>query len=384
MLEREYFSWEADMKASAETVIRTLLEPTGISINGPNPWDIQVHNPDFYKRVLASPELGLGESYMDGWWDCEALDEAITRILRARLEEKIPKNLKTTIHILKARLFNLQARHRAFEVGKRHYDLGNDLYIAMLDKRLNYTCAYWKNAKNLDEAQEAKLELVCRKIGLQPGMKVLELGCGWGSFAKYAAEKYGAEVTGVTVSEEQVKLGRELCKGLPVTLLLQDYREVSGTYDRVISIGIMEHVGYKNYRTYMEVTHRTLKPEGIAFFHTIGTNTTQYTTNPWTAKYIFPNGMLPSIAQLGKAMEGLFVMEDWHNIGPHYDPTLMAWYTNFEAAWPELKKKYDERFRRMWRFYLLGSAGGFRARANQLWQVVMTHPGTPQPDCRVS
>jgi cyclopropane-fatty-acyl-phospholipid synthase len=372
------------MKASAETVIRTLLEPTGISINGPNPWDIQVHNPDFYKRVLASPELGLGESYMDGWWDCEALDEAITRILRARLEEKIPKNLKTTIHILKARLFNLQARHRAFEVGKRHYDLGNDLYIAMLDKRLNYTCAYWKNAKNLDEAQEAKLELVCRKIGLQPGMKVLELGCGWGSFAKYAAEKYGAEVTGVTVSEEQVKLGRELCKGLPVTLLLQDYREVSGTYDRVISIGIMEHVGYKNYRTYMEVTHRTLKPEGIAFFHTIGTNTTQYTTNPWTAKYIFPNGMLPSIAQLGKAMEGLFVMEDWHNIGPHYDPTLMAWYTNFEAAWPELKKKYDERFRRMWRFYLLGSAGGFRARANQLWQVVMTHPGTPQPDCRVS
>lgn len=252
----------------------------------------------------------------------------------------------------------------------------------MLDKRLNYTSAYWRDASNLDQAQEAKLDLVCRKIGLQPGMTVLELGCGWGSFAKYAAEKHGVDVLGVTVSAEQVELGMELCRGLPVELRLQDYRDVEGEYDRVISIGVMEHVGYKNYRTYMEVVNRTLKPGGIGFFHTIGKNTSDVATNAWTEKYIFPNGMLPSIAQMAAAMEGLFVVEDWHNFGPDYDPTLMAWHVNFERAWPELKDRYGERFYRMWRYYLLSSAGGFRSRKTQLWQVVFTRIGDRQPDCR--
>ena len=370
--------------SKAETVIRELLEGTGIEINGSNPWDLQVHDDRLYERVLREVELGFGEAYMDGWWDCEAIDELITRILLADLPSKLKGNWRLMLHALQARLFNLQSRRRAFQIGERHYDLGNDLYQAMLDKRMNYTCAYWKEGvTTLDEAQEAKLELVCQKIGLEPGMHVLDIGCGWGSFAKYAAEKYGVRVTGVTVSKEQVKLGMEMCKGLPVELKLQDYRDVTGTYDRVISIGVMEHVGYKNYRTYMEVADRTLKDGGIAFIHTIGSNISTTNTNAWTTKYIFPNGMLPSIAQLSKAMEGIFVIEDLHNIGPHYDKTLMAWHANFEAAWPELKKKYDERFYRMWRFYLLSSAGGFRARQSQLWQFVMTKPGTPQPNCRV-
>jgi cyclopropane-fatty-acyl-phospholipid synthase len=267
-------------------------------------------------------------------------------------------------------------------VGQKHYDLGNDLYTAMLDKRLNYTCAYWKNARNLDEAQEAKLELVCRKIGIHPGMRILELGCGWGSFAKYAAEKYNASILGVTVSKEQVALGMELCKGLPVELRMQDYREVTGTFDAVISIGVMEHVGYKNYGEYMRVVDRCLKENGIAFVHTIGGNQSYTTGEPWTDKYIFPNGLLPSMAQLSKAMEEKFVMEDWHNIGPNYDPTLMAWHANFEKAWPDLKKNYDDRFYRMWRYYLLSSAGAFRARNQQLWQIVFTRQGTEQPNCR--
>ncbi len=372
------------MSGKSKKIVESLLDQAGIKINGPNPFDIQVHDERLYDRVLSETALGLGESYMDGWWDCEALDEFFTRLLRARLDEKVKGNVKILWHALRSRLFNLQAKHRAHQVGKKHYDVGNDLYQRMLDKRLNYTCGYWKNAKNLDEAQEAKLELVCKKIGLQPGMTVLELGCGWGSFAKYAAEKYGVEVTGVTVSEEQVKLGRERCKGLPVKIELADYRTVTGQYDRVISIGIMEHVGYKNYRTYMEVVDRTLKDDGIAFIHTIGSNSSVTTANAWTTKYIFPNGMLPSIAQLGRAMEGLFVMEDWHNFGPDYDKTLMAWYANFEAAWPELKDKYGERFYRMWRYYLLSSAGGFRARQTQLWQIVMTKLGREQPECRFS
>jgi cyclopropane-fatty-acyl-phospholipid synthase len=369
---------------SSETIVRNLLESTDIRINGSRPWDIVIHDPRFYDCLLRDTTLGLGESYMDGWWDCEAIDQLIDRALRANLDVKFSTRWKLIIPALRARLFNLQSTARAYQVGQRHYDLGNDLYRAMLDQRLNYTCAYWKHASTLDEAQEAKLDLVCRKIGIQPSMRILELGCGWGSFARYAAEKYGAQVLGVTVSKEQVALGMQLCQGLPVELRLQDYREVQGVYDAVISIGIMEHVGAKNYRTYMDVVDRCLKPDGIGFIHTIGANLSLAAGEPWTDRYIFPNGMLPSIARLGAAMEDRFVMEDWQNFGPDYDRTLMAWHANFERAWETLRQKYDDRFYRMWRYYLLNSAGAFRARYQQLWQIVFTRRGTPQPDCRMS
>lgn len=368
----------------AEKIGKELLSLAGIAVNGKDPSDIKVHNNAFYQRVLRDGALGLGESYMDGWWDCPALDQCLNKILLANLEREVKGSGKLAWHVLKSRLFNLQRAGRAYQVGERHYDIGNDLYKAMLDKRMLYTCGYWKAADTLDDAQEAKLKLVCQKVRLEPGMRVLELGCGWGSFAKYAAENYGAEVTAVTVSRQQVEWGRELCQGLPVRIELEDYRNVSGTYDRVVSIGILEHVGYKNYRTYMETADRCLKDDGIAFVHTIGGNVSATTANAWTTKYIFPNGLLPSIAQIGKAMENIFVMEDWHNFGPDYDKTLMAWHANFEKAWPALKNKYGERFYRMWRFYLLSAAAGFRSRANQLWQIVMTKRGTPQPDCRIS
>ena len=368
----------------SETIIRDLLNLVGIEVNGKNPWDLQVHDQRFYDRVLRGSSLGLGESYVEGWWESDSIDEFVSRALKADLDKKVKGDWKIALFVLRSRLINLQAPSRAFEVGEHHYDLGNDLYCAMLDRRLNYTCGYWKNAATLDEAQEAKLDLVCRKIGMKPGMSVLELGCGWGSFAKFAAEKYGARVLGVTVSKEQVALGMELCRGLPVELRLQDYREVQGKFDAVISIGVMEHVGYKNYRTYMQVVDRCLKDDGIAFIHTIGGNESTTIGETWSEKYIFPNSMLPSISQLGAAMENIFVMEDWHNIGPHYDKTLMAWHANFVAAWPGLKQKYGDRFYRMWRYYLLTSAGAFRSRNQQLWQIVLTRQGTPQPDCRFS
>jgi len=370
-------------RQDAKSVIQNLLCAGGISTNGDNPWDLQVHNEDFYELVLTGGALALGESYMAGWWDCRALDAFFDKILRARLDNKMKKSARFYWQILAAKVFNLQKKSRAFLVGKKHYDIGNDLYRAMLDSNMVYTCGYWKRADNLDDAQIDKMDLVCRKVGLQPGMKVLELGCGWGSFARYAAQKYGAEVTAVTVSKEQVSLGKELCQGLPVNIRLQDYRKVEGLYDRVISIGIMEHVGYKNYRTYMETVARTLKDDGIAFFHTIGNNFSMSISNPWTTRYIFPNGQLPSISQLAKAMEGLFVMEDWHNFGPDYDKTLMAWHDNFEKNWPEFAGRYGDRFYRMWRYYLLSSAGAFRSRSTQLWQVVMTKPGRAQPECRL-
>jgi cyclopropane-fatty-acyl-phospholipid synthase len=245
----------------------------------------------------------------------------------------------------------------------------------MLDKRMVYTCGYWKDAKTLDEAQEAKLDLTCKKLNLKPGMKVLDIGCGWGSFAKYAAEKYKVKVVGITVSKEQAVLAKALCKGLPIEIRLQDYRDLNEKFDRIVSLGMFEHVGYKNYKTYMKVVHRCLKDDGLFLLHTIGGNKSVKSTDPWIDKYIFPNSMLPSIKQMGDAIEDYFVMEDWHNFSADYDKTLMAWYNNFENSWNKLKDDYDERFHRMWRYYLLACAGTFRARKSQLWQIVLSKDG---------
>ena len=351
-----------------------ILDLADVKINGDRPWDIQVTNEDFYARVLRGGSLALGESYVDGWWEATSLDQFFNKILLANLNKKVA-NLSTLGYVLAAKIFNKQNISRAFEVGEKHYDLGNDLYRAMLDSRVVYTCGYWKKANNLDEAQEAKLDLVCRKIGLKPGQRVLDIGCGWGSFAKFAAEKYGASVVGITVSKEQLDLANECCKALPVEIRLQDYREINEKFDHIVSLGMFEHVGYKNYRTYMEVADRCLKNGGMFLLHTIGGNISAHATEPWIEKYIFPNSMLPSVAQISKAAEGLFVMEDWHNFGEDYDKTLMAWFANFDTHWPELKSKYGERFYRMWKYYLLSCAGSFRSRRNQLWQIVFSKDG---------
>ena len=263
-------------------------------------------------------------------------------------------------------------------IGEHHYDKGNDLYKAMLDKRLTYTCGYWKKAKTLDQAQEAKLDLVCKKLNLKPGQKILDIGCGWGSFAKYAAEKYKVKVVGITVSKEQIAFAKKLCKGLPIEIRLQDYRDIREKFDHIVSLGMFEHVGVKNYRKYMKVVHRCLKDDGLFLLHTIGRNKSLTTSDPWAEKYIFPNSMLPSIKQIGESIEELFVMEDWHNFGTDYDKTLMAWFTNFRKNWNKIKKNYDERFYRMWKYYLLASAGLFRARKGQLWQIVLSKKGVPK------
>lgn len=351
-----------------------ILSLADIQINGNRPWDIQVHDNRLYSRVFSDGSVGFGEAYMDGWWDAQALDQFFDKLLAAKINTKI-NPLNYTGDYLKSLLFNLQNKSRAFNIGEKHYDIGNDLYKAMLDDRMVYTCGYFKNTDDLNIAQEKKLDLVCRKIGLKEGNTVLDIGCGWGSFAKFAAEKYGAHVTGITVSKEQAELARKNCQGLPIEIHLQDYREVTDTFDHVISLGMFEHVGYKNYREYMEIARRALKDNGFFLLHTIGGNISATKTDPWLNKYIFPDSMLPSIAQIGKAAEGLFVMEDWHNFGQDYDKTLMAWFKNFDAAWPQLKNQYDERFYRMWKYYLLSCAGSFRCRMNQLWQIVLTKDG---------
>ena len=365
------------MKDKSKQIAIKLLKNADIKVNGNRPWDIKVHKEEFYKRFLSQGSLGLGESYMDGWWDCKKLDEFFNKIFSAKIDKKvIPLSLK--LHIAKSKIFNLQSKSRAFQIGKHHYDKGNDLYKAMLDKRLTYTCGYWKKTKTLDQAQEAKLDLVCKKLNLKPGQKILDIGCGWGSFAKYAAEKYKVKVVGITVSKEQIALSKKLCKGLPIEIRFQDYRKVNEKFDHIVSLGMFEHVGVKNYRKYMEVVHKCLKDDGLFLLHTIGGNESRITGDPWLLKYIFPNSMLPSIKQIGESIEGLFVMEDWHNFGADYDKTLMAWLANFRKNWNKIKKNYDDRFYRMWKYYLLGCAGIFRTRRNQLWQIVLSKKGVPK------
>ena len=360
----------------ANSRVTSLLAFAGVAVDGPAATDIQIHNSHLYSRVLAHGSLGLGEAYMDGWWDADDLDGFLFKLIDARLDEQVG-TLDDAWLFLKARLVNLQRGRRAYMVGERHYDLGNDLFQAMLGKRLVYSCGYWNNATDLDSAQEAKLDLVFRKLGLEPGMRVLDIGCGWGEALKLAAERYGVTGVGVTVSREQADFADELCRGLQVEIRVQDYRELSERFDRVFSIGMFEHVGVKNYRTYFEVARRCTRDDGLSLLHCIGSNVSSNHTDPWIAKYIFPNSMVPSAEQIANSTEGLFVTEDWHNFGADYDRTLMAWRANFDTAWPRLADKYDGRFRRMWRFYLSASAATFRARRDQLWQLVLSPNGIP-------
>ena len=367
------------MSHKSRDFVADLLSLADVKINGHRPWDIQVHDDRLYSRVLSGGSLAVGESYMDVWWDAESVDQFFCQVLKAELDKKITGFRNVLWLSAKAIIMNMQGEKRAYNIGEKHYDIGNDLYQSMLDKRMNYSCAYWSHSKNLDDAQESKLELCCKKLGLKPGLAVLDIGCGWGALAQYAAEKYGVKVCGITVSKEQVALAKHMCEGLPVEIKLQDYRSIDGQFDRIISIGMIEHVGYKNYRTYMKIVNKSLADDGLFLLQTIGSNTSGISGEPWMDKYIFPDGVLPSPAHLTKAIEGLFVLEDWHNFGMHYDKTLMAWHSNFVRNWEKISrnKKYDERFYRMWTYYLLSCAGAFRARKDQLWQIVLSKKGVP-------
>lgn len=362
------------MSRAKEYLTQLMAERADVIVNGDRPWDIKIHNDQLFGRVMTGGTLALGESYMQGWWDAENIDQMVDRLMRANVQDKMPIDFGLWLSAARAAVLNLQ-RLRVFEVGEKHYDIGNTLYERMLDKRMIYSCGYWKNAKSLNKAQKHKLDLICKKGGLEPGMKVLDIGSGWGGFLKFAAENYGVEGTGITISKQQLALAQKACDGLPVQFRLEDYGDTKGTFDRIISIGMFEHVGYRNYGRYLQKVHDLLADDGMFLLHTIGGNFTQTHGDPWSEKYIFPNGMLPSAKQITAAAEGLFVMEDWHNFGSDYDKTLMAWHENFENAWLDLKGEYDERFYRMWRYYLLSFAGTFRARQIQLWQIVYSKQG---------
>jgi len=359
--------------------VQRLLEKADVVVNGSRPWDIQVHDEQLYRRVLAGGSLALGKSYMDGWWSVGSIDQFMERVLTSDIPQQVKGDPRAWLRVLRAKLMNPQRRSRAHEVGEHHYDIGDELFSRMLDERIVYSCGYWpEGVETLDEAQEAKLDLICRKLGLDPGMRLLDIGCGWGSLALYAAEHYSCECVGLTVSQNQAKRGQQAAadRDLPVDIRLQDYRELNEQFDRAVSVGMFEHVGAQNYHEYMRVVDRVLKPGGLHMVHTIGRNDSARTgdVDPWIEKYIFPNGQLPSVTQIAHAAEGLFIWEDLHNFGADYDRTLMSWQERFQAAWPELRDRfnYTERFKRMWEYYLGICAAAFRVRNIQLWQAVFS------------
>jgi len=325
---------------------------------------------------MGQGSLGAGESYMDGWWDSEQLDELFHRVLRARLEGRFDLKSGNLLNIFHALVVNA-AKRKPFQIGTDHYDVGNALFSRMLDRRMTYTCGYWKDASTLDEAQEGKLDLVCRKLGIREGDRVLDIGSGWGSFINFASERYGARCLGVTVSREQAEYANANRSNDRVETRLLNYRDIEGRFDHVVSLGMFEHVGRKNYRTFMKKVRSLLDENGLFLLHTIGKNQSSVSTDPWIAKYIFPNSMIPSYRQIAKAASRVFVLEDWHNFGADYDTTLLYWWRNFKGHWNELADLYDERFYRMWKYYLLVSAGSFRARRNNLWQIVFSPHGIP-------
>ncbi len=359
------------LMSDAKNTVKYLLSLGDVKIDGGRPFDIQVHDDRFYKSVLSRRELGIGESYMDGWWDVERLDEFVARLMEANVREKAKISPAMVQSFLGAMLSNPQSYRKSAQNASHHYEIGNDLYKRMLDKSMMYTCAYWKDVDTLEEAQKAKMDLVCRKLYLKKGMSLLDLGCGWGGFAEYAARNYGVRVTAVTPAAEQVIVARERSKGLPVIIEEKDYRDVSGFYDRIVSIGIMEHVGPKNYAAFFKQCKDMLNDGGLMLHHMISNNRSTKFVDPWIDKYIFPGGVIPSLTQISQAIEKKLIIEDIHNFGPYYDKTLMAWHANFVDHYDEISDKYDERFYRMWNFYLLSCAGAFRSRRMQLLQIVM-------------
>jgi len=356
--------------------VQSLFQKANIQINGSRPWDIQIHNDQLYNRILRDGSLGFGEAYMERWWDAQRVDELITRALLADLQRAIGKNITIIWGAIKARLMNLQSIARAHQVGEQHYDLGNDLYQGMLDKRMNYSCGYWKNADNLDEAQEAKLDLICRKLRLKAGDRILDIGCGWGSLLQFAAERYGVTGLGTAVSKEQAKLARERLQNFPIEIRLQDYRKMDEEpFDHIISIGMFEHVGYKNYSEFMKIAAKHLKDDGLFLLHTIGKPQSAKSSDPWGDKYIFTNSMLPSMRQITNSIENVFEIEDLHNFRASYNKTLMAWHRNFNNIWDTIKHNYSDTFFRAWNYYLLACAGLFRSRKAHLWQFVLSKKG---------
>ena len=363
---------------SSKELCLELLAKAEIPLNRSKKYGIEVYNEKLWDRIISKRQLGLAEAYMDGWWECDAIDEFLTRLLDINVLENMKPSPKLFFHWAKSTFINRQTKSKADKNAKYHYNIGNDLYSRMLDKEMIYSCAYWKRAKTLDKAQIDKLDLICRKLDIKPGMKVLDIGSGWGALLRYAAKNYGIIGLGISPADAQVNYAKSKAGKLKVEYRQMDYRDLTGKFDRIISVGMMEHVGPKNLATFFAKCDDLLTADGLMLHHTISSNYSKLVTDPFFDKYIFPGGVLPSIGQIAAASEKKFIIEDVHNFGPDYDKTLLQWHKNINQKWAEIPN-YDERFKRMWNYYLLASAAGFRSRNLQLLQVVFSRGRLKKP-----
>jgi len=372
------------MGALAKKIVTNLFSQAGIKLDGSNPWDIQLNNDRFYTSTLRG-SLGFGESYMKGDWDVDSMDALFRRIIRMNITES-PLVLFNRLFLdIKSRLTNLQTRIGSLAIAETHYDLDHRLYELFLGPYNQYTCCFFNKAKTLEEAEVEKLEMICDKLDLREGDRVLDIGCGWGGFAKYAAETRGCRVTGISISKEQIAYSRRYTEGLPVDIINCDYRDLperidASYFDKAVIIGMIEHVGYKNYRKLVNIVHRLIKDDGMFLLHTIGNSRRTTIVDPWIEKYIFRNSMAPAMSQLANAFEGLFVVQDWENYGHYYAPTLAAWQHNFETNWRQIEAietehRFDEKFRRMFNYYFLSCKAGFETDHINLWHIVMSKEG---------
>ena len=375
---------------TAPAHIRSILSAADVQIDGERPWDLQVHHPEqLWPAVLRQGSLGFGNAYVAGVWDCPCLDQLFTRLLLARADERLAggSRRRQLLQGLREQLVNLQSIRRSTRVARQHYDIEPRIYAAMLDPWWQYSCGYWERASSLEEAQQHKLAMIAAKLRLGSGMRVLDIGCGWGGLAAYLARHHGVEVVGITLSAEQLEVARRHWGHLTVRFERCDYRELPALdlapFDRVVSVGMFEHVGPRNARRFFQMMRGCLRHDGLALLQTIGARRTTATTDGWIDTHVFPHGRLPSPGELARSLEDHFLIEDWHNFGLDYDRTLMAWHSRCEAGWDDLTPLLQERwgasgaagFRRFWRYYLLCCAAFFRSRQGQLWQLVLSPGG---------
>ena len=332
------------------------------------------------RRLILNPELALGETYMDGSLSIEGDDiqgflEVVVRNPAQAGDLSAPARLLSTLRQIRRRLDQSNPEALAWRNVAHHYDLTPAIYDLFLDADRQYSCAYFaQDGISLDAAQAAKKTHIARKLLLSPGMRVLDIGCGWGGLALTLARDHGARVTGITLSQEQLGVARARAKaaGLAdrVTFDLVDYRAVTGQYDRIVSVGMFEHVGAPNFGTFFTVVRDRLAEDGVALIHTIGRTAPPNATNPWIARYIFPGGYVPSLSEVAEAIEetGLRI-GDIECLRLHYAMTLRCWFDRFSAGAAVAAALKDDRFVRMWRYYLAASEQTFRHGPQDVFQI---------------
>jgi cyclopropane-fatty-acyl-phospholipid synthase len=376
---------------NAELAVRKLVEVAGVPDTVFN--HLNVSDDSVWYDIITKANLGIAEGYMHGKIDVDPLPLFLSLLndtsIGTRRKEKFDV-LGMVIGAIEAPtqmmgwLFNLQTKELSSRVTKQHYDAGNDLYEVMLGPSMSYTCAYWKDAENLDQAQEAKFNLIMRKLELQPGMKVADLGMGWGTAAAYMHKHGKVNVTGVSLSEKQVEWAQNNLVKDGLRFIWSDYREhcedpdIVGTYDRIYSIGMFEHIGPKNYEPFFKCIKALLKPDGLAVVHTIGEPDFVAASDQFLEKYIFPGAVIPTLPMATKAFEHHFILEDFQNFGHDYSKTLAAWHVNSLKFFRENPNAYSPEFQRMWEYYLKMCEALFELRINQLWHFVLS----PRPATR--